>query len=67
MDDRGDDSEGIEDPELYEDNTCDTIEVTKDFVKLAEELEAAFLKLKEMYKQKIKEQVVPLADKDKPT
>jgi len=56
-----------EDPELYEDNTCDTIEVTKDFVKLAEELEAAFLKLKEMYKQKIKEQVVPLADKDKPT
>jgi hypothetical protein len=55
-----------EDPELYEDNTCDTIEVTKDFVKLTEELEAEYLRLKEMYKQQIKEQIKE-ASNDKPT
>lgn len=60
-------NEAPEDPELYEDNTCDTVEVTKDFVKLTEELEAEYLRLKEMYKQQIKEQWILLADKGKPT
>ena len=66
MDDRSDDSEGTEDPELYEDNTCDTIEVTKDFVKLTEELEAEYLKLKEMYKQQVRQQIKESSN-DKPT
>ena len=56
-----------EDPELYEDNTCDTIEVTKDFVKVAEELEAEYLRLKEMYKQHIKQQIKGKFRDDKPT
>jgi hypothetical protein len=64
--DSEDNSPGPEDPELYEDNTCDTIEVTKDFVKLTEELEAEYLRLKEMYKQQIKEQIKE-ASNDKPT
>ena len=51
-----------EDPELYEDNTCDTIEVTKDFVKVAEELEAEYLRLKELYKQQIKEKLKQSSD-----
>jgi hypothetical protein len=55
-----------EDPELYEDNTCDTIEVTKDFVKLTEELEAEYLRLKEMYKQQIRQQIKESSN-DKPT
>ena len=42
-----------EDPELYVDNTCETIEVTKDFVKLSEELHTEFLKIKEHYKETI--------------
>jgi len=50
-------SQAPEDPELYEDNTCDTIEVTKDFVKVAEELEAEYHRLKELYKQQILEQI----------
>jgi len=47
------DDQRPEDPELYVDNTCSTIEVTKDFVKLTEELHMEFLKIKEHYKQQI--------------
>jgi len=47
--------EGEVEEEVIENNTCDTIEVTNDFVKLTEELHQGYLAIKERCKQRILE------------